>query len=99
MAECPGGIPEVLYHLPNSCGIYIKCVCITIVKIACFTGSHDYLCDVDENLLGHAEQEYGYFNDFIVDDNYKQYAETLSEEVGLHNRPINHEDALFFICY
>jgi hypothetical protein len=59
MAECPGGIPEVLYHLPNSCG------------------SHDYLRDVDENLLSHAEQEYGYFNDFMVDDNYKQYADTL----------------------
>jgi hypothetical protein len=53
------------------------------------------LRDVDENLLSHAEQEYGYFNDFMVDDDYKQYAETLCAEVGLQSRPTNHEDALF----
>ena len=66
-----------------------------VIEVHVFTGSHNYLCDVDESLLDHAEQEYGYFNNFIVDDNYKQYAETLCEEVGLHSRPTNHEEALF----
>ena len=34
---------------------------------------------------------------FIVDDNY--CAETLREEVGLHSRLTNHEDALFLYFF
>lgn len=54
----------------------------------------DYSCNVDNGLLSYAEQEYGYFNDLMVDEEYKVYAATLCEEFGLQYPTNNHEDAL-----
>lgn len=58
-------------------------------------GATDYLCIIDEQLLSHAEEEYGYFHNLMVDEAFKAYADTVCEDFGLHYPPKDHEQALF----
>ena len=59
------------------------------------SGYEDHLRAVDENLLSHAECEYGYHNNLITHEDYKPYADAMVEELELPYPPTNHDDALF----
>ena len=68
-AEAPGGIPEVLYYLPDTTGILyiiIKLYIILYIKtVYVYThsdcaGAHDYTCSLQSDLLGDAKYLYGY---------------------------------------
>lgn len=91
-AECPGGV----YHLPNSCG---QIIIIIIIIIFYKTGATNNLCSVDDSLLRQAMEEYRYSNDLMVDEAYKEYADTVCEEFNLPYPPTSHEDALLLFFF
>ena len=57
-------------------------------------GYDNFAHDIDDDLLSYAEQEYGYFYNFIVDEDYRSYATAVCEGLQLQYPPENYEDAL-----
>ena len=93
-AECPGGIPEVLYHLPEMSGI-IKLIClIDAVIMHCLSGVLDHKHSLDTDLYDFAKENYGGFIAQDCDDSFKPFAHKVMEENHILARPKTASDAL-----
>ena len=96
-AEAPGGIPEVLYHLPDATGMMINYPVTefrTALLFIC-AGAEDYKCPVQSDLLHEAQDVYGYSGELLVHETFKALADSICSEFELQYPPLRHEDALF----
>ena len=60
----------------------------------CPIGAVECKCAVDDELLRHAKEEYGYNDNLLVDEDYKNYADAVCTQFGMQYPPTTHEEAL-----
>lgn len=58
-------------------------------------GAEDYTCPVEGDLLHEAKDTYSYSGELLVNETFKEFADSICREFELHYPPLTHEDALF----
>lgn len=98
-AEAPGGVPEVLYFIPQQSGNYYmyRKFQLNIIIIMLFSDASDHKCTVDLELLDHAEASYGTRLPMCTPE-FESYVNCLQQDYSLSS-PQTLDDALqlFFL--
>ena len=57
-------------------------------------GAHDHTCSLQGDLLGDAKYLYWYSGDILVDETFKDFADTVCSNFDHQYPPVSHEDAV-----
>ena len=82
LSDVPGGIPEILYHLPETAGLF-QCYMINEhLQIVLVSGAIDCKQQVDMQILVDADRQWT-MNVEVVSEEYSQYAQKVTEDYNM----------------
>ena len=86
-AEAPGGLPNVL--LPETSGTTKQ------PSVSIWSVNQDFKCLPNSDLVHDAKNVYGYRGNLLVDETFKEFADSVCVEFQVQYPPLSHEDALY----